>query len=103
MRILVIGNDDSILGFSLVGVDGRIVGGPEELAPALERALADKSVGLLLITRDVADWARERIDQLKVSSLAPLVVEIPGAEEAPHAAQSLHEFVQRAIGVRLGG
>ena len=103
MRIRVVGNEDATLGFALVGVDGRTVRDADELRLALDEALGDPSVGLLLVTRDVAGWARERIDTLKISSLTPLVVEIPGPGASGEAATSLHDLVQRAAGVRLGG
>jgi vacuolar-type H+-ATPase subunit F/Vma7 len=74
-----------------------------ELRVALEEALADPAIGLLLVTRDVAGWARERVDQLKVSSLTPLLVEIPGATPAEVTPTPLRDLVQRAVGVRLGG
>ncbi|MHB1295571.1 MAG: V-type ATP synthase subunit F [Anaerolineae bacterium] len=102
MRVFVIGNEDAVLGFSLVGVEGRIVKGLAELKTALDDCLGDKSIGLMLVTADVVELDRERIDALKVSSLSPLVVEIPG-EEAGTKFPSLLDFVQRAVGVRLGG
>ena len=49
MRIWVVGNEDATLGFSLVGVDGRAVHDAEELRLALDEALADASIGLLLV------------------------------------------------------
>lgn len=101
MKTYVIGNEDAILGFSLVGIQGRAVRDSAELEAALQACLADKAIGLLLITGDVAQFARERIDALRLSSLAPLVVEIPGSQgEAP--GPSFREFVQRAVGVSLG-
>lgn len=102
MRIYVIGNQDAVLGFSLVGVDGRIVADEQQAKDALDASLADRTIGLLLITSDVAEHARERVDALKVSSFAPLVVEVPGQatnEQPP----SLKDLVQRAVGISLGG
>ncbi len=101
MRTYVIGNEDCVLGFSLVGVEGRIVRNAGELETALQTCLADKTIGLLLITSDIARFARERVDGLKLSSLAPLVVEIPGAQKEA-AGPSFREFVQRAVGISLG-
>jgi len=102
MRILVIGSQDAVLGLSLVGVDGRIVADAQQVKEALDASLADRTIGLLLITSDVAEYARERIDALKVSSFAPLVVEVPGPgmDEQP---PSLKDLVQRAVGISLGG
>ena len=102
MRTFVIGNEDCVLGFSLVSVDGQIVRNAAELEETLDACLADKTIGLLLITADVAKWSRERIDNLKVTSLSPLVVEIPGEKEDT-TYPSLQDFVQRAMGIRLGG
>lgn len=102
MRIYVIGNQDAVLGFALVGVGGRIVTDAQEVKGALDASLADRSIGLLLITSDVAEYARERVDALKVSSFAPLVVEVPG-QQAGERPPSLKDLVQRAVGISLGG
>ncbi len=102
MRTFVIGNEDCVLGFSLGSVGGRVVRDAAQLDQALDACLADKTIALVLVTADVARWSRVRVDALKVSSLAPLVVEIPGESEGTHY-PSLQEFVQRAIGIRLGG
>jgi vacuolar-type H+-ATPase subunit F/Vma7 len=102
MRTFVLGNDNCVLGFALVHVDGRWVRSREELDKALDLYMADKSIGMLLISGDVADWCRERIDKLKVSSLTPLVVEVPG-ERTHTTFPALGDFVQRAVGIRLGG
>jgi V/A-type H+/Na+-transporting ATPase subunit F len=102
MRTFVIGNENSVLGFTLVGVAGQAAYDQDEAERALDACLADKSIALLLITSDVAQWVRERVDALKVNSTLPLVVEIPGEEEQA-GAPSLKEYVQRAIGLSLGG
>ena len=54
------------LGFSLVGVEGRIARSAAELGVALTIAGGDKTIGLLLVTADVAALAREQVDALKV-------------------------------------
>lgn len=101
MRTFVIGNENCVLGFALAGVGGQVVRSAEELHKALDECLQDKSIGLLLVSLDVANLARERIDRLKVESQTPLVVEIPG-QAKDEAYPSLKDFVQRAIGISLG-
>jgi V/A-type H+/Na+-transporting ATPase subunit F len=102
MRIAVIGNPDCVLGFSLAGISGHIVHNPDELESALKETVSDKGIGLLLISSDVAVWARERIDLLKVNSIKPLVVEVPGETKETNY-PSLQELVQRSVGMKLGG
>ena len=102
MRMYVLGNADCVLGFSLVGVDGEAMRDAEDLRRHLALCLADKTIGLLLVSGDVAEFDREHIDALKVNSLQPLVVEVPG-ETRGQDYPSLQEFVQRSVGIRLGG
>jgi len=102
MRTYVLGNENCVLGFSLVHVDGTCVRDKASFDRELNVALADESIGMLLISADVAAWSQERIDDLKVKSLRPLVVEVPG-EQSHQTFPSLQEFVQRAVGIRLGG
>lgn len=102
MRTYVLGNENCVLGFSLVHVDGTTVRDRAALERELDRVLADESIGMLLISSDVSAWAQERIDALKIKSLCPLVVEVPG-EMSHKTYPSLQEFVQQAVGIRLGG
>ena len=101
MKLLVIGNQDAVWGFALAGVRGQIVTTAEELDRALDAALADKEVGIVLVTEDVADLNRRRVDMLRVHSSVPLVVEIPGPEGPRPDRPSLSEVIRRTIGVRI--
>lgn len=101
MRLLVIGNQGAVWGFALAGVRGRIVTTAEELNRALDSALADKEIGIVLVTEDVADLDRQRVDMLRVRSAIPLVVEIPGPGGPRPDRLSLSEMVRRTIGVRI--
>lgn len=101
MKLLVLGNQDAVWGFALAGVHGQIVTTGEELQRALDTALADGNVGVVLITEDVANLARQRVDTLKVRSTIPLVVEIPGPAGPSPDQLPLSEVIRRSIGVRI--
>jgi V/A-type H+-transporting ATPase subunit F len=101
MKLLVLGNQDAVWGFALAGVHGQIVTTGEELQRVLDRILADEEVGVVLITEDVADLARQRVDTLKVRSTIPLVVEIPGPEGPSPDRPPLSEMIRRTIGVKI--
>jgi V/A-type H+-transporting ATPase subunit F len=101
MKLLIIGNQDAVWGFALAGVHGEIVTTTGELNRALDAALADKEIGIVLVTGDVADLARQRVDMLRVRSAVPLVVEIPGPEGPRSDQLSLSEMIRRTIGVRI--
>jgi V/A-type H+/Na+-transporting ATPase subunit F len=101
MKILVIGNQEAVLGFSLVGVHGTVVTTTSDVNQALDEALAADDIGIILVTEDVAELIGARMEQLKLRSTVPLVVEIPGPEGVSPDRPSLNEMVLSAIGVRL--
>jgi V/A-type H+/Na+-transporting ATPase subunit F len=101
MKLMVIGNQDAVWGFALAGVRGRIVTTAEELNRALDAALADKEIGIVLVTEDAANLARQRVDTAMVRSTVPLVVEIPGPAGPRPDRPPLSEVIRRTIGVRI--
>jgi|SRR5258708_20589587 V/A-type H+-transporting ATPase subunit F len=101
MKVLVIGHPDAVLGFSLAGVGGRVAQSALEVNQALDDAQASKDVGIVLVTQDVAELIRPRMEHLKLRSTVPLVVEIPSQGTASEDQPSLGEIVLRAIGIRL--
>jgi V/A-type H+-transporting ATPase subunit F len=101
MKVLVIGHPDAVLGFSLVGVQGVPVTNADEINRVLDEALAAKEVGIILVTQDVSSQIVSRMDQLKLRSTVPLVVEIPGPEGVSADQPSLSDVLLRAIGVKI--
>jgi V/A-type H+-transporting ATPase subunit F len=101
MKILVIGNQEAVLGFSLAGVQGQMVSSVEETNLALDKALSSPDVGIVLVTQDVSSMIQPRMDQLQLRSTIPLVVEIPGPEGVSPDQPSLSDVVLRAIGVKI--
>jgi vacuolar-type H+-ATPase subunit F/Vma7 len=101
MKVLVVGHPDAVLGFSLAGVHGRPVSTAEETNQALDEAFAAKDVGIILVTQDVARLIQARVEDLKLHSTVPLVVEIPSPEGVSPDELSLSELVLRAIGIKL--
>ena len=49
----------------------------EELRQALEKALADKEIGILLLTEKFGREFPEIVDDVKLNHRVPLIVEIP--------------------------
>ena len=99
--MLVIGSEDAVWGFALAGVRGQVVKTREELLHALDTAIADEKVDILLVTDDVAELARERVDTLKTRSTTTLVVEIPGPAGPSPDRPTLSEVIRRTIGVKI--
>ena len=101
MKVLVIGHPEAVLGFSLVGVQGQVASTADEANLALDSALGADDIGIILVTQDVSKLIETRMDQLKLHSTVPLVVEIPGPEGVSADQPSLSDVVLRAIGVKI--
>lgn len=102
MKYFVIGDEDTVLGFGMVGVDGRVVRNADEAAAAFDAARADRDTGILVITERAASFIRPRVDALLFSDNFPLVVEIPDRRGRMPDRPTIREMVNAAIGIKLG-
>ena len=101
MKVLVIGHPEAVQGFALVGVQGQEAVSMEEVNQALDQALSASDIGIILVTEDVSALIEDRMDQLKLRSTVPLVVEIPGPEGPSPDRPPLSEVIRRTIGVKI--
>ena len=100
MKYFVIGDEDTVLGFSLVGVFGMQATNAEQAKQAWDRALDDHDNGIIIITDEVANMIRSTVDRYLFSESFPLVVEIPAPRSKGERAD-LRTLVNQAIGVSL--
>lgn len=100
MSLFVIGDKDTVLGFGLVGIEGEAVQSADEARAVLDQVLTQGDRQIILITRQWAAQMGTELNQLKMTTLKPVVVEIPGSEPEP-AGRTLRELVEEALGIRL--
>ncbi len=100
MRYFVIGDEDTVLGFSLVGTQGMVATNVAEAQTALDKALENKDYGIIIITENVADMIRAQVDRYLFSETFPLIVEIPN-RFSEGGSKDLKKLVNEAIGVSL--
>ena len=101
MKYYVIGDEDAVLGFGMVGVRGDIVLDRDAAESSFRTALQDKEIGIVIITEPVAELIRPLVDQYVFTKQFPLIVEIPDRKGKVAAKPGIREMVNRAIGVRL--
>ncbi|MXI87741.1 V-type ATP synthase subunit F [Sphaerochaeta halotolerans] len=100
MKYFVIGDEDTVLGFSLVGVFGMQATNAEQARRAWDKALEDSQNGIIIITDEVATMIRQTVDRYLFSESFPLVVEIP-SPNSKEDRTDLRTLVNQAIGVSL--
>ena len=72
MKYSVIGDEDIVLGFGIVGVSGKVATNTEQAKRAFQALLEDKNIGIIIITERVADMMRSTVDKylFRIGSVA---------------------------------
>lgn len=98
--LFVIGDENAVFGFRLLGVEGWAVHSAAEAHSALDSALARTDLKIVLVTDEWAQALRHELDRLRTTLPSPLIVEIPGSRHL-EARPSLRALIQQALNVRL--
>jgi V/A-type H+-transporting ATPase subunit F len=101
MKYYIIGDEDTVLGFGMVGVKGRIVRDAKDAEEAFMTVLSDKDLGILIIPERTADLIRPLVDKYLFTEKFPLIVEIPDRTGPLPGKPNIREMVNRAIGIKL--
>ena len=102
MKFYCIADADTVRGFRLAGVAGEAVDSPAEARDALARAARRADLGIVIMTDRVAGDIRDEVEALRLERPRPLVVEVPGPDGPMPGRRTLREFVQEAVGIRIG-
>ncbi len=102
MKIFLISdNVDTCTGMRLTGIDGVVVHEKDEVKQALDTALSDSSIGIILITEKLSNNFSELISDIKLHRKQPLLVEIPDRHGTGRRPDFITSYVNEAIGLKL--
>lgn len=101
MKYVVIGDEDTVLGFGMVGVKGHVVRSADEAEAAFKETLKDQETGIVIITERTAELIRPLVDHYLFTEQFPLIVEIPDRAGKIAGRLSLKEMVNVAIGINI--
>ena len=101
MEFFVIGDNDTVIGFSLAGISGRSVDNPREGLLVLQEAVESDKIGIILITENVAQEIRSDIEEIIITMDLPLLVEIPNIDGPLEDKVTISDLVKSAIGISV--
>lgn len=101
MRYFVISdNTDTHVGLRLAGIEGVVARSREEGLAAIDHALSDPTIGILLITEGLAEQCADKLSPLKMGGRTPLIVEIPDRHGTRNKG-AISRYIREAIGIKL--
>ena len=98
---LISDNIDTLTGMRLAGVEGVVVHEHDELKEALERTIADKEIGIILLTEKFGREFPDIIDDVRLNRRLPLLIEIPDRHGTGRKPDFITSYVSEAIGIKL--
>ena len=98
---LISDNVDTQLGMRLAGIEGVVVHKEQEVRKELEKAMNTEDIGVVLMTERLVSLCPELIYDLKLNRSHPLIVEIPDRHGNGRTKDSITNYVQDAIGIKL--
>lgn len=97
---LISDNVDTWTGMRLAGIEGVVVHERRELKDALEQAMKDKSIGIVLLTEKFGRDFPDLVNEVKLNRM-PLFVEIPDRHGTGRKPDFITDYVNEAIGLKL--
>ncbi|MGB8451103.1 MAG: V-type ATP synthase subunit F [Anaerocolumna sp.] len=102
MRMYLISdNVDTYTGMRLAGINGVVIHSKEHLKQQLDMAIADKTIGVLLITEKLSAEFPDIINDVKLNRKLPLIVEIPDRHGTGRKPDFITSYVNEAIGIKI--
>ena len=101
MKYAVIGDEDTVLGFGIVGVLGKVATNEAETRHAFQELRADEEVSIIIITERLADLIRPIVDRYLFTESFPLIVEVPDRHGRQPNRPGIKEMVNAAIGIKI--
>jgi vacuolar-type H+-ATPase subunit F/Vma7 len=96
----VIGDNDMIAGFRLVGVEGTEVVSVEEAQVAFNKAISRNDIAIILISEEFSIQMRDEIEKIRSEQIAPIIVEIPGRKGSSDDIK-MSDLVSKTLGIKI--
>ena len=102
MRMFAVADEPDVLtGLRLSGIEGKLALNRKEAETFVSEVEQNPQIAVLLITENCAAMIPETVTRLKLSSLNPLLVVIPGTAGSSRAKDSITSLIREAIGIKI--
>lgn len=85
----------------LAGIEGAVVHEKQELQRELDKVLADREIGIVLLTEKFSREFPDLLNDARLNRKLPLFVEIPDRHGTGRKPDFITSYVNEAIGLKL--
>ncbi|GMO19144.1 MAG: V-type ATP synthase subunit F [Spirochaetaceae bacterium] len=101
MDYYFLGENELVMAFRFVGVQGREVTGADDAASAFSEITCSQSCKILILSEKIADLLGDTLVEWQLSGKYPLIVEVPPLEGHIEGRKSLTDLIREAIGIHV--
>ena len=103
MTFFVLGEEDVVLGFNFIGIQGKTADTNDEVIAEFKKITNGDygEIGVLLLTEKISEQLDERLMKWQLSGKYPLIVEIPGMDGHLEGKKSMLDSIRKAIGLSV--
>jgi V/A-type H+-transporting ATPase subunit F len=102
MKVFIISdNTHTLTGMRLSGIEGVVVHEREEILKELAKVKKNRDIGIILITELLAERVKLELDEIKLSSSLPIIVEIPDRHGSRRPPDFLTRYIRESIGLKI--
>ena len=102
MKVFIISdNTHTLTGIRLSGIEGVVVHEREEILKELAKVKKNRDIGIILITELLAERVKLELDEIKLSSSLPIIVEIPDRHGLRRPPDFLTRYIRESIGLKI--
>lgn len=99
-KIYIIGDMNTVSAFRLSGVEG-VTATIAEAGARLAEVVGRGDAGVVLMTNELTGDLQERIREINLNMPSPVVIEIPGIDDAEGFRCSAMSYISEALGISL--
>jgi V/A-type H+-transporting ATPase subunit F len=100
-KIVLIGDQDTVLGFGLAGLHGHVAQDATEASRFFGQAVRRPDVSIIVITERLARLIRAELDAFSEVRDSPFILEIPDSEGPLPDRKSPSDMVREAVGISI--
>ncbi|UCF73637.1 MAG: V-type ATP synthase subunit F [Deltaproteobacteria bacterium] len=99
-RIYILGDTHTVTALRLAGVEGRVAD-RQNVDMHFSELLERGDAGVIVITRELAEEIPEKIYNVNLNSVIPVIVEIPGIDDPRGFSTSILDYITEALGISI--